>query len=63
MTRHLLSSIINTEIAYYRKKERLRNVHKMTEYRFNTMKWKIKNDLEVWERIEKQKIIQEINKK
>jgi hypothetical protein len=63
MTRHLLSSIINTEIAYYRKKERLRNVHKMTEYRFNTMKWKIKNDLEVWERIEKEKIIQEINKK
>lgn len=63
MKGYLLSSMINTEVSYYKKKERLRNIHRMTHYRFNTMRWKIKNDLDLWERKEKQKLLEEINKK
>ena len=62
MTRHLLSNILHVEVAYHKRKEKLRDAHRMAHYKINTMRWKIKNDLDLWERIETYKIIQSINK-
>ena len=56
-----LQRIVHTEIRYLNAKEQLKHSAKMAKYRYNTLRWKIKNDLDLWERLEKEKLIQEIN--
>lgn len=48
-----LDKIINVEIKYYKARQKLLHAHRMATYKLNTTRWKIKNDLDVWERKEK----------
>lgn len=59
----MISSIMNIEVRHRQKIERLRNIHRMSHYRFNTLRWKIKNDLDIWERKEIYKLEEILNKK
>ena len=56
-----LQRVVHTEIRYLNAKEQLKHSAKMVKYRYNTLRWKIKNDLDLWERLEREKLIQEIN--
>jgi len=56
MVQHILSTMVNIEVRHVRNVERLRNVNRMSHYRMNTLRWKIKNDLDLWEREEKSRL-------
>lgn len=56
MNGSFLARRLNVEIKYNNKIERLKSTHRMIKYKFNTTAWKMKNDIELWERIQKSKI-------
>ena len=56
MNGSFLARRLNVEIKYKNKIDRLKNTHRMIEYKFNTTAWKMKNDIELWERIQKSEL-------
>lgn len=62
MVGHILSTVVNIEVRHVRNVERLRHLNRMTHYRMNTLRWKIKNDLDLWERNENSRFKETLRK-